>query len=283
MSAPVVINQPETTSPFDNLKHTRVDGYEYWSARELMPLMGYGADWRNLGTAIERAKLTALNTGEDVSSLFVDVTEKTAGRPREDVHLTRYAAYLTSMNGDPRKPETAAAQAYFAIKTREAEVSAPPTPALPQTYADALRELAATVEAYEAEQRRANEQTALASRATRALEVAAPKIAKADAHSGVTEWKTRQVFYREAQQWGIACGIKINQAHIRDLLTRHGMLIGGQRNDTGHMSSHAIRSGWGRNKKGVSTSGHAYVTPVMSPKGQDVAWKWIVQEFGDKK
>lgn len=96
MSAPVVINQPETTSPFDNLKHTRVDGYEYWSARELMPLMGYGADWRNLGTAIERAKLTALNTGEDVSSLFVDVTEKTGLRVAHEKTSTSHGMPPTS-------------------------------------------------------------------------------------------------------------------------------------------------------------------------------------------
>lgn len=280
MSTLVATNKPETTSPFDKIKHNRVDGSEYWSARDLMPLMGY-ARWEDFYKITRRAETSAKNSGQGG---FSEIAEKLSegGRPRSDFHLTRFAAYLVAMNGDPNKPEVAAAQAYFATQTHIAEQTQQ-HPALPQTYADALRELASTVEAYEAAERRATEQSALASRATRALEVAAPKIAKADAHSGVTEWKTRQVFYREAQQWGIACGIKINHAHIRDLLTRHGMLIGGQRNDTGHMSSQAIRSGWGRNKKGVSPSGHAYVTPLMSSRGQDVAWKWIVKEFGDKK
>lgn len=123
-------------SAFDTIRVVTPEGREYWSARDLMPLLGYGADWRNFHNAIERARATCSNSGSDTVANFVGATKITGTKPAQDVHLSRYACYLVAMNGDPRKTEIAAAQTYFAIKTREAEVTAP---AIPQTYAEALR------------------------------------------------------------------------------------------------------------------------------------------------
>jgi hypothetical protein len=89
-----------------------------------MALYGYGADWRNFACCISEAQVGAHVNGLSVASLFVELTEKASGRPRQDFHLSRYAAYLTAMEGDTRKPEIAAAKHYFAVRTQEAELGA---------------------------------------------------------------------------------------------------------------------------------------------------------------
>lgn len=158
-------------------------------------------------------------------------------------------------------------------------------PALPQDYVSALRELAASVEQAEIEKRRADEQEQLARRASQALQIQAPAVAKAQAHSGVTEWKGKQDFAREVQQWGDLQGFDLKQRDIIALLTRKGMYIAGGRSDSGQVKRDAVRAGWGKNEKGVvEKTGRAYVRPLISPRGQDVAWKWIVkaiEEYGE--
>lgn len=113
---------PAAGSPFDRIKQTRPDGSEFWSVRKMQGLMGY-ARWENLSPVIARAMQAASNTGMDVTSEFLRSQESPAsgGRPREDYEVSRQAAYLVAMNGDPNKPEVASAQAYFATRTQQAE------------------------------------------------------------------------------------------------------------------------------------------------------------------
>lgn len=135
-------------SPFDAL---RLDG-DRWSARDLMPHMDYER-WERFADAIERAKAACTNSGHDAEHHFRGAGKVIKGgrwgeQTVADYSLTRFAAYLLAMNGDPRKVAVADAQTYFAVKTREAEKGTHQTrtPALPQTYADALRHLLASVE-----------------------------------------------------------------------------------------------------------------------------------------
>lgn len=115
---------------FEDIKHIDDDGQEYWSARELMPALGY-AKWENFFKVIEKACRAAATTrGEqyyNINDWLPEVRKPIAnGKGREDYlsdyHLSRYMCYLIAQNGHSGKREIALAQSYFAIQTRRQEL-----------------------------------------------------------------------------------------------------------------------------------------------------------------
>lgn len=250
------------------------DGAQAVMGRDLHAFLEVGRDYTNwfkqmVGYGFEQDK--------DFTPILAKTSDQ-GGRPKQDHIVTLDMAKEISMI--QRTDKGKQARQYFIECERRVKSS---VPAIPQTYAEALRAAADNAERAEIEARNAAEQMAIAQKATATIERQAPKVAKADAHSGVKEWKRRQDFYREVQQWGDLKGLDIKQSSVRQLLTRKSMLIGGARTDAGQMTRSAVKAGWGRNEKGVADNGHSYCTPQLSPAGQDIAWKWIYQasqEYG---
>ena len=111
---------------FEDIKHVRADGSEYWSARELAVALDY-TKWENFTKVITKAMISCENSGHSVIDDFPEVRKIVeAGatvKPKKDYELSRYACYLIVQNGDPRKEVIALGQTYFAIQTYRQEVA----------------------------------------------------------------------------------------------------------------------------------------------------------------
>jgi DNA-damage-inducible protein D len=114
------------TKNFEEHSFATEEGIEFWFARDLQHLLDY-AKWENFSKVITKAKIACEVSGNDVSNHFPDIRKtiampKGASKEIDDLMLTRYACYLITQNGDPRKETIAFAQNYFAIQTRKFEL-----------------------------------------------------------------------------------------------------------------------------------------------------------------
>ena len=96
---------PAARESFESLKQTNEHGAEFWSARDLQPLLGY-SQWRCFEQAVERAITSCETSGNNPANHFASAGKMVglgsgSQRQVEDYHLSRFACYPIAQNGDP--------------------------------------------------------------------------------------------------------------------------------------------------------------------------------------
>lgn len=89
--------------------YAKSNGFKYWLASHLLECLGY-TTMAPILKAVNNALAACAALGIPINENFQETTHPELGR---DWKLSRFACYLTVMNGDPRNPRIAAAQAYF--------------------------------------------------------------------------------------------------------------------------------------------------------------------------
>lgn len=259
-------------SQLDGLKIITLTDGEVWSARDLMPYAGY-SDWRNWSKAIDRAIASVNASGLDASDHFVGSTKmietgKSARREVEDVEITRYGAYILFQNADGSKPEVAAAQQYFAVKTRQAETAQPVAPTGAELIALAVIEA----------------QALLAAKDEQIAELE-PKAAQADTFRQADGLRTIGDLANDLKVHAASNfpGLKVKQSDVFDLAGVVGLIIRGNTVRNNQPTAKAIEAGWAKPKDHTyETNNHGSRTTVyarLTPRGYGRLWDAAVSNL----
>lgn len=90
---------------------SKENGHTSWSAIALSKCLGYSS-YFSFFKAINKAQQVCLSLEIKVTEHFRQSSLIDESQP--DLRLSRFACYLSVMNADPKKPQVARAQAYFA-------------------------------------------------------------------------------------------------------------------------------------------------------------------------
>jgi DNA-damage-inducible protein D len=89
--------------------YAQSNGFTFWLASQLLECLGY-TTMAPILKAVNNAMAACASLSISIPENFQETNHAELGR---DWKLSRFACYLTVMNGDPRNPRIAAAQAYF--------------------------------------------------------------------------------------------------------------------------------------------------------------------------
>ncbi len=96
------------STSFEDL--AEINGKALWSAKDLSQVLGYASYKTFEKGPISKAMTACMEAGIDCTENFhID----------QELRLTRFACYMIAINADPKKPEVAKAQAYFATVAQD--------------------------------------------------------------------------------------------------------------------------------------------------------------------
>lgn len=101
------IENKNTNSIFENIKHIDEYNNDFWYARELQKVLEY-KDWRNFQNVIDKEKESCKNSKFNLDEQLVEVNKlskrnNNAVANIQDYKLSRYICYLIVQNADPKK------------------------------------------------------------------------------------------------------------------------------------------------------------------------------------
>lgn len=97
------------------------NGMRFWWASQFSKMLGY-ASLSSFTNPINRAIQACMSANISYHDDFVRKEREVDGKKFNDFKLSRFACYMVAMNADPKKPQVAKAQVYFADQVEKVNI-----------------------------------------------------------------------------------------------------------------------------------------------------------------